>query len=1076
MEQDRQRDLFNWQWPPADRYPLNNQLGKVRNWIQQDIKDSRNYLVLTGFSSLAYLIEELGRKRIWQNRSIDIVLGNEPVIREELIKQKLSRSKHNFSAHIADYWLQKGISIKLNGPLLSLIRGIEEGNITFHIHPNLHGKVYVGEQHLLTGSSNFSHSGLETQAEVNVRYGKGNAEYDELKGIAEYYLSQSKAFNDKMLELLNRLLQFVDWDEALARAVAELLEGDWVEKYFKDLHPGQEFTLWPTQRQAIGQALYILDNEGSVLIAEPTGSGKTRIGAHLLAALLNRFWKQGRGNRSKYKIIAPPLVTDNWQEELDDLYFTIAAPVSHGVLSHLSTKKNQAHLKDIQDATVLLVDEAHNYLNIFSNRTQSIRKNKADHVILFTATPINRKWNDLLRMVELLGLDNLSEEAYKAYKKLKRKRGRSGAKPNATILHQLKNYSQKFIVRRTKRELNDIIKRRPRAFKDKNGNLCRFPKHVCKTYSIEESENDIRLGRKVEQLINRLKGVNRLQNIRMTKDQLNEGVDPEHYVERQLRSAAALSRYNIKNCLRSSRAALIEHIAGTEKAIEWAGIPALSKPNTGDIISKLKAIDRLPNTKNIDQQYFPEWIKNEERYDEAVKQEINLLEKINDCAQQISGSRERSKANFLAGLLDTHHHILAFDGIVITHSIIHQLLKKRLPNNTKLVVATGGRDSSGKEKVQKLFSLSAENSSAIGLCTDALSEGVNLQKASAVVFLDMPTVIRKAEQRAGRVDRLDSPHKKINIYWPDDHNVFQLEADKKFINRHDIVDTVIGSNIKVPDKFTTEKKEKIDPETMEKLYEKRQEEDREWSGVDDAFKPVRAFIEEDGLIDQDLYEGYKEVTAKVLSRVSLVKSESSWGFFAIRGTEKRAPKWVLIRNNEEISRDLPEICHFLRTTLLHCKNIETRTEAADRYVREMVDTLNDARIELLPNKRKLALNIFVKLIKKWSKTDTTDKHRDIYKKFQNLFHNHFKIHGYSVDCYEFSQLLLDIYNRYYDKAEEERSKWGKKYNNLRDLRRWLKDNPIAKADLEYLWNNIPTEEPLDKQVAAAIIAIPESDV
>jgi len=41
----------------------------------------------------------------------------------------------------------------------------------------------------------------------------------------------------------------------------------------------------------------------------------------------------------------------------------------------------------------------------------------------------------------------------------------------------------------------------------------------------------------------------------------------------------------------------------------------------------------------------------------------------------------------------------------------------------------------------------------------------------------------------------------------------------------------------------------------------------------------------------------------------------------------------------------------------------------------------------------------------------------------------------------------------------------------RDLKKWLKDHPVTKEDLEQLWENLPTEEPLDRQVAAAIIAV-----
>ena len=1080
MSSDDQRELFKWQWPPAGKYPLNNEVGKVGKWVKNDLKTSENFLILTGFSSLEYLIEQVGDEGTWLNRSITIVLGNEPIIREELFKKRLSQKKNTFSYHIADYWLEKGISIKLNGPLLSLIKGIEDGKIAFKIHPELHGKVYVGDHHLMMGSSNYSYSGMALQAEINVRYDKTDPEYDELSGIAHHYESEAKDYNDDLLALLRKLLQLVDWEEALARAVAELLEGGWVDKYFQDLNPGQVFNLWPTQRQAIGQALFILDNEGSVLIAEPTGSGKTRVGAHLLAALLNRFWQQGRGNRSKYKIIAPPLVLDNWQDELDRLYFTVAHPISHGILSHLTSSKNRSHLKDIQEATVLLVDEAHNYLNMMSNRSQTIKNNKADHVVLFTATPINRKWNDLLRMVELLGLDNLSESAYKAYKKLKRTR--NSAQPSLEVLNQLRSYSQKFIVRRTKREINEIIDRRPEAFTDQFGKLCRFPKHVCNIYPVRQEGKDVELGKEIDSLCGKLKGIIYLRRLILTKKQIREGTDPQNFVNGRMKSAPALSRYNIKNSLRSSRAALIEHLLGTEKACQWAEIGSIPKTDSGNILSTLKEIDGLPKIKNLDDSYLPDWLRDKELYRNAVEGEMRLLEKIVDCAKQMSDRRERSKAQFLTDLVSDQSHILAFDGIVITHYVIERILQDYMSEKVTLAIATGSQSNSGKDDIQEYFHLSSDSESVIGLCTDALSEGVNLQKSSAVVFLDMPTVIRKAEQRAGRVDRLDSPHKKIDIFWPDDHDVFKLEADQKFINRHDLVSTVIGSNISVPEQFYTNGTDKIAPEEMKNLYEERQKEDREWGGVDDAFKPVREFIETGGLIDQDLYDQYKEVTAKVLSRVSIVESHDSWAFFALKGTEKRAPKWVLIKNEEELIRDLPTICSFLKSRLPGSINIKTRSRAVDRSVNEFVELLNNGQLQLLPNKKRLSLILFEDLLQKWVKLeeqkDNPDKHLvAIYKNFQDLFKNHFSLSGHSIDCYEFSQLWLDQLHPYFTKAEEaQTNRRAKHINSLRDLKKWLAGHPVAKADLEQLWENLPVEEPLDKQVAAAIIAVSGGEI
>lgn len=65
----------------------------------------------------------------------------------------------------------------------------------------------------------------------------------------------------------------------------------------------------------------------------------------------------------------------------------------------------------------------------------------------------------------------------------------------------------------------------------------------------------------------------------------------------------------------------------------------------------------------------------------------------------------------------------------------------------------------GTARAKELCKLEGYN--RIGLCSDRLSEGENLQQAACVVRLDMPSLARIAEQRVGRVDRMDDPHREI---------------------------------------------------------------------------------------------------------------------------------------------------------------------------------------------------------------------------------------------------------------------------------------------------------------------------
>jgi len=172
----------------------------------------------------------------------------------------------------------------------------------------LHAKLYCSEEAVTLGSSNFTEPGLFFQHEANVRFTrKEKARFDEGWRLAEYFWSLGEDASDELLVLLDQLLKFVTWQEALARACAELLESDWAAHYLRSLAGFQQVSLWPSQQHGIGQALYLLDTVGGALVADATGSGKTRMGAHLLRAVHDRNWSSVRTHKSSMLMVCPPL-------------------------------------------------------------------------------------------------------------------------------------------------------------------------------------------------------------------------------------------------------------------------------------------------------------------------------------------------------------------------------------------------------------------------------------------------------------------------------------------------------------------------------------------------------------------------------------------------------------------------------------------------------------------------------------------------------------------------------------------------------------------------------------------------
>ncbi len=1063
-------------WPAPEHFPLNLQEVKVENFIHQDILDSSSYVIITGYSSLEYLISFFGLND-FPNRKITVVLGHEVDLSEiDLIRPWPTV---DLSQELKEYWLKRGISITLCGALIRFIEDIKRGRIQFRLGEKIHAKLYLGEEHAILGSSNFSHAGLRLQKEANCRFSCKDPRYEELKLIVENYLKESTDYQQEILKLLEHLLRYTTWQEALAWAVLEILEGEWLDHYEGLNKLLTNLDLWPSQRLAVAQALWVLDNQGSVLIADPTGAGKTKVGLALLYALRYRLWSRQEFNRATCYIICPPSVMDHWREE-ESSFSSMLGPaglISQGLLSISEGEARLRALDDIRRANILLIDEAHNYLSRTSRRSQTIQLNSmADHVILMTATPINRGLEDLLRLIEVLGLDNLSDEGLETYQNMRREIEK-GHRLREEQRQKLRRYVQLFTVRRTKRELNRLIEKQPEAYRDRFGRLCRFPREICRLYPTGETKNDRALAKEIDQLAKKLKGMIWLRKTLFDLWSKEVPIDSK-FLYKRLSAAPALARFNVKAMLRSSRAALVEHIEGTEAAQKFFGIQEKIKDTTGDILSSLS--DLLEKAKDLFQPIYelhslnvPEWLKNLAAFEDAVKTEQEIYRKISNLAKEISDLRELTKVKFVASLFRHHRLILAYDSRLITLAYLRQIMENLFPN-IKILLVTGNRKRE-RQLIKRLFSLGSGEENVLALCSDAVAEGVNLQQASAVVFFDLPSVIRLAEQRIGRIERLDSPHEAIEVYWPNDSPEFCVSTDRRLVERHLLVENILGSNISIPEEFLNYiedyQEEYISGELMLKLYtqEKKRSETVFWDNLQDAFQPIKELIEgKDALIPQEVLKEIKSIKDRSITVISAVKAEKPWAFLCIRGDKKKqsGPKWIYLEREKEALVDIFEICKKLKENLKNCASLPW-TEKADELLHYFLPRVKEAEFRLLPPKRQKALELLRKLLKYYlRKTKKGEKRRDLLTRLLYFLEYYAKE---NVDLYELSDAWLGLLQPKFWEFAQKYKRRGPFL--LKDLGPYLKENPLSDEELEDLLRHIRIRTPFEKSVAACILGI-----
>ena len=296
------------------------------------------------------------------------------------------------------------------------------------------------------------------------------------------------AYSARAAELLKALLQVVTWPEALARTIAEILNGDALFEAGGLLANAPK--LWPHQRQGVAQALYVLDHLGNVLVADPTGSGKTKLVATLLVALERR--KQARSPRPlNLTVVAPPAMLGSWEKDCLALGRAVVC-LSGGQLSKKDGAADPHHIREkLRVADLLVVDEAHRYLNARSLRTRQLVQHIYQHLLLTTATPLNRHATDLLRLIELLDVDNLSDTELLTLERLRRKPLR---KFDPTDIDQLRQFIGQFLLRRTRHELTTQIKRQPKEYqRDAPLRGCNYPDHNPRAYPTKETARDRQL-------------------------------------------------------------------------------------------------------------------------------------------------------------------------------------------------------------------------------------------------------------------------------------------------------------------------------------------------------------------------------------------------------------------------------------------------------------------------------------------------------------------------------------------------------------------------------------------------------
>ncbi|MBC8186159.1 helicase [candidate division KSB1 bacterium] len=676
--------------------------------------------------------------------------------------------------------------------IIKFIEYLKSGKIEIKAHPSrdLHAKVYISRYHeddrdfgnIITGSSNFSESGLVANREFNVQL-KNSVDvkfaldqfellWKEAVDISDYYVDiiNTKTYLDDSITPYELYLKFL----------YEYFEEDLSineDLFFKNFP--KDFMQLKYQEQAVINAKRILEEYGGVFLADVVGLGKTYISALLANQLSGR-----------HLIIASPalLAKDNpnsWVNIFHD--FKIAAEFeSVGKLEKIIERGTERFDN-------VFIDEAHKFRNEANISYELLARICAGKkVILVTATPLNNTPIDILSQIKLFqkgknstipgikDLDYFFSNLQKRLKKLDRQKDydefMAVIKENS---HQIRERILKHImVRRTRSEVVNYFST------DLKVQGLKFPDVASPVPVFYELDNH--LDQIFFETIKLITDKNTFTYARYTPllylkeglsefdktSQRNMGRFMKGLLVKRLESSFFAFKNSLNRFIESYKNFINAHEKGSVYFSKkyWNRVIEYFLNDDFDAIQKLiddEKAEEYPATAFVND------------LKEDLQTDLDTLIKIKSWWDKIDYDPKLDK--FISELKNakrlTKNKLIIFTESKETAEYLFDNLGIRLKE--KPILYHGGSSQSDLNTVISNFDAKArikKNDHRILITTEVLSEGISLHRSNVVINYDLPWNPTRMIQRVGRINRVDTLFDKIYTF-----NFFPTEQSNDLI-------------------------------------------------------------------------------------------------------------------------------------------------------------------------------------------------------------------------------------------------------------------------------------------------------
>lgn len=675
---------------------------------------------------------------------------------------------------------------------------------------NIHAKVYIGRftpedrdyGFVITGSSNFSYSGLVANREFNVELRQ--------RRDVEFALQQ---FEELWRDSVDISAEFVDtvenktWlndritpYELYLKLIYEYLQEDInlqddIETFLPD-----GFMALQYQQQAVIQALKKLEEYNGVFLSDVVGLGKTFIAAQLLQQVKGRIL-----------VICPPVLQNYWEESLHD-FRVPAKVVSLGKLDHVVKF-------GIDRFDYIVVDEAHRFRNegthSYADLLDICRGKK---VILVTATPLNNTIDDIFAQLKLFqapknstipGIPNL-EKFFQGLKKRFKDLDRADPEYKAMIkqvsLEIRERILKHVMVRRTRTDVLTYFKAdttsQGLAFPDMQD-----PRKIVYQFGgeLERVFNDtiqllqsFRYARYIPLLYYvGSKGLSEFEK----QQQRNVGCFMKGILIKRLESSFYAFRKSVRRFIESYERFIRMYDSGTVYISKDIDVYDLLDNDDVETLEAYVDAEKASKYKSDD---FNEDFVNDLHHDLEILKQLEILWKAVD---------EDPKLNRFVESLRSDKDLKNKQLVIFTESretgdYLFDRLTVEFPGETLFFSSQGGR--SGKDGLSHNPALARELIKAafdpnhkepttglrILITTDVLAEGVNLHRANILINYDLPWNPTRVLQRAGRINRLGTKHTNVYIFnfFPTTQADAHLGLEANITNKIQMFHDILGED------------------------------------------------------------------------------------------------------------------------------------------------------------------------------------------------------------------------------------------------------------------------------------------